>query len=97
VETITGKPYIDCWVNQSGVGVHYRTFYADKPDSEFVWHRDHNDRELEILEGEGWQIQFEGSLPYLLNDIKEVFIPAGVYHRLIKGYNNLKVKINEVI
>ena len=54
-----------------------------------------NDRESEIIEGEGWQLQIEDCLPMLLNDVKKVFIPKGVYHRLIKGYNTLRVKINE--
>ena len=83
------QPYED---NQYG-----RTFDANASDEEYVWHRDHNDREVEIIEGEGWQLQIEDCLPMLLNDVKKVFIPKGVYHRLIKGYNTLRVKINENI
>ena len=83
---ISGKPYID----EGNI----RTFYSNKPNNEFVWHRDHEDREIEILEGEGWCLQFENTLPYNLNETKKVFIPKNVYHRLIKGYNDLKVKIN---
>ncbi len=83
---IFGKPYID----EGNI----RTFYSDKPNKEFVWHRDHEDREIEILEGEGWCLQFENTLPYNLNEVSKIFIPKNVYHRLIKGYNNLKVKIN---
>lgn len=83
---IFGKPYKD----EGNI----RTFYSDKPSNEFVWHRDHEDREIEILEGEGWSLQFENTLPYNLNGINKIYIPKNVYHRLIKGYNNLKVKIN---
>jgi len=86
VVAISGKPYID----EGNI----RTFYSNKPNNEFVWHRDHEDREIEILEGEGWCLQFENTLPYNLNETKKVFIPKNVYHRLIKGYNDLKVKIN---
>ena len=91
METISGKPYID----ESGKA-HYRIFNVDAPDEEYVWHKDKNDREVEIVEGEGWQLQIEDCLPMLLNNVKKVFIPKGVYHRLIKGYNTLKVKINEI-
>lgn len=87
-EIISGKPYTE----QDGI----RTFNVQAPDSEYVWHRDNSDREVEILEGEGWQLQIEDCLPMLLNDVKKVFIPKGVYHRLIKGYNTLKVQINEI-
>lgn len=88
MEIISGKPYTE----QDGI----RTFNVQAPDSEYVWHRDNSDREVEILEGEGWQLQIEDCLPMLLNDVKKVFIPKGVYHRLIKGYNTLKVQINEI-
>ncbi len=87
-EIISGKPYTE----QDGI----RTFNVQAPDSEYVWHKDNADREVEILEGEGWQLQIEDCLPMLLNDVKKVFIPKGVYHRLIKGYNTLKVQINEI-
>lgn len=89
MEIISGKAYID-----EGM---IRTFTTEVPDTEYVWHRDHNDRYVEILEGDGWQLQIEDCLPMLLNDVKKVFIPKGVYHRLIKGYNTLQVKINEII
>jgi quercetin dioxygenase-like cupin family protein len=89
VEIISGRPY-----TEEGM---LRTFTTEVPDEEYVWHRDKKDRNVEILEGEGWQLQFEGSLPYLLNDINTVFIPKNVYHRLIKGYNTLRVRINETI
>lgn len=91
MEIISGKPYID----ESGKA-HHRIFNVDAPDEEYVWHKDKNDREVEIVEGEGWQLQIEDCLPMLLNNVKKVFIPKGVYHRLIKGYNTLKVKINEI-
>lgn len=70
-----------------------REFFVDRESEEFVWHRDHEDREVEILEGEGWQFQYENCLPYLLQPGMIFDIPRGEYHRLIKGYNNLKCRI----
>ena len=36
-----------------------RTFDPERDDAEYVWHRDKEDREVEVLEGEGWQFQYE--------------------------------------
>ena len=70
-----------------------REFFIDRDDEEYVWHRDHEHREIEILEGEGWRFQYENCLPYLLEPGMIFDIPKGEYHRLIKGYNNLKCRI----
>ena len=84
-EIISGKPYIE----QDGI----RTFNVQLPDSEYVWHRDNADREVEIIEGEGWQLQIQDCLPFLLELNEEIHIPKMVYHRLIKGYNTLRIEI----
>jgi len=70
-----------------------RTFYIESDDSEFVWHRDKEDRIVEVLEGQGWQFQYEEALPFLLEQGLKVKIPKGEYHRIIKGYDTLKIKI----
>ena len=75
------------------VGGEIRDFYVDVSDEELVWHRDPEDREMEVLEGEGWQFQYENCLPYLLKKGMIFDIPKGEYHRLIKGFNTLKVRI----
>lgn len=70
-----------------------RSFDALAENSEYVWHRDKETREIEILEGDGWQFQVEQSLPWLLRPGMKFTIEQGEYHRLIKGINNLKIKI----
>lgn len=80
-----GKPYID--------DINIREFDVNRSSAEYVWHKDEEERTIEILEGEGWQLQFENCLPMLLNEINKITIPSGEFHRLIKGYNNLKIKI----
>jgi hypothetical protein len=64
-------------------------------EEDLVWHRDHNDREFEVLRGAGWQIQFDNKLPVELKNKKTYFVPKMVYHRLIKGKGDLKIKIWE--
>ena len=68
-----------------------RIFRHDTDDEEFKWHRDAEDRLVEILEPTDWQLQFDNKLPQKLED--SVTIPKGIYHRVIKGTGDLKVKI----
>lgn len=85
MEVISGKPYTDI--------DDIRLFNVADKENEYVWHRDMADRHIEILEGEAWQLQYNGCLPILLEENKVYHIPSMMYHRLIKGYSNLKIKI----
>ena len=72
-----------------------RTFSSHVMDTELVWHRDHNTRSITVVEGSGWQFQLDNQLPHVLNVGDQFQIQAGVYHRLIKGDSNLKLRICE--
>jgi len=76
-------------------GVFLRTFSRDVLSEELVWHRDHNDRIVEVLDGENWEIQFENQLPQTLKVGEEYVIPAYTYHRIKRGTTDLVVKIQE--
>lgn len=87
------KPYIDeklsegCWI---------REFDPSLNDSdEYVWHRDVNDREVELMDGDGWMFQFDNELPKIINKNEVIFVPKMVYHRIIPGKTKLRIKINE--
>jgi len=71
----------------------YRKFTQNIPEQELVWHRDGNDREVEILEPTDWMLQFDNELPQPLKD--KVYIPKQTYHRLIKGTGYLNIRIRE--
>ena len=58
---------------------------------ELLWHRDDEDRTLEILGETNWKIQLDNELPTSLNE--PIFIPKHHWHRVIKGDNSLKLKI----
>ena len=81
------------FVKEEDLDVEIREFLIERDDKEYVWHRDNEHREIEVLEGEGWRFQYENCLPYLLTPGMIFDIPKGEYHRLIKGYNNLKCRI----
>lgn len=68
-----------------------REFTQETDSGEFMWHRDHEDRIIESIGETDWLIQIDNELPK--NIESEVFIPMGVYHRLIKGNGDLKVKL----
>jgi hypothetical protein len=68
-----------------------REFKQDTDSGEFMWHRDREDRIIESIYETDWLIQIDNELP---KEIKgEVFIPMGIYHRVIKGTGDLKIKL----
>jgi hypothetical protein len=82
------KPYIEQKIDSS---VYIRTFSETVNDSELQWHWDEEDRIVTPVEKTDWQFQFDNELPFTIT--KEINIPAGVIHRVIKGSGELKVKI----
>lgn len=72
-----------------------RTFSSEVQSEELKWHYDLKDRVVKVLEGDDWKLQMDDELPEKLTPLKEYFIPKGVYHRVIKGENNLIIEITE--
>ena len=86
------SPYIDHKLNNGKI---LRTFSKDVLSEELSWHRDRNNRIVEVVEGEGWEIQFEDRLPEPLEKGKEYVIPAYTFHRIKRGTTDLVIKIEE--
>jgi len=84
------KPYTDLEITDSYI---IREFTENIDPIELMWHRDDEDRTIEILEETDWMIQLDNSLPILLKG--NIFIPRHEWHRVIKGQKNLLVKINK--
>jgi hypothetical protein len=51
-----------------------RSFSKNVKKLELVWHKDDEDRDIEILEGKGWQMQFDDELPFDLVKGDHIFI-----------------------
>ena len=85
---ISGKPYQD--------DGDLRTFYSTVDSDELVWHRDRQDRRVTVIEGEGWQFQFNGSLPIELTEGRLFEIPRDMYHRVIKVKTNFDLRIENI-
>jgi hypothetical protein len=71
-----------------------REFSQDTDSGEFMWHRDFESRVIESIGDTDWGIQLDNQLPMKIEG--EVFIPMGVYHRLIKGTGDLKIKLKKM-
>ena len=71
-----------------------RSFSKNVKKLELVWHKDDEDRDIEILEGKGWQMQFDDELPFELVKGDRIFITKHRIHRIHKGTTDLKIKIN---
>jgi quercetin dioxygenase-like cupin family protein len=72
-----------------------REFSPDSDDNELIWHYDFKDRMVTIAKGSGWKYQEDNRLPIELKDGMVISIKKEVWHRIIKGYDNLIIEIIE--
>ena len=84
----SGKPYIDLEVTDEYI---LRQFSENVDPIELLWHRDDEDRTVEIVGETDWKLQLDNSLPTSLQE--RIFIPRHEWHRVIKGTGILKLKI----
>ena len=70
-----------------------RVFSKDVETEELKWHFDNENRKVTILESDSWQFQMDNELPVDLKPGDVTYIPKGVYHRIKRGNNDLKIKI----
>ena len=75
-------------------GYHIRTFSKEIDDTELVWHRDKEDRIVESVDETDWMIQIDNEIPKVLTE--KIYIPKGVYHRVIKGTDDVTVKVKKL-
>jgi hypothetical protein len=87
------KPYRDLEVTDEYI---IREFGSDIYPIELMWHRDNEDRMVEVLEcGEGWGFQFDDGLPFDLEPNTSIFILRHDWHRVVKGAGVLLLKIHK--
>lgn len=91
VETSIGKPYEE----YNNVFHKLRVFSEEVNSDELVWHRDKEDRLIEVVSGEEWMFQFDNELPFEMKPGMVFDIPKETYHRIIKGFGILRLKIFE--
>ena len=84
------KPYEEVALTENLV---IRKFSRNTNSNELVWHRDRENRIVEVISGNGWYFQSDDQLPVLLEKGTRIIVPAGEYHRVIKGQDDLVIKI----
>ncbi len=89
----SGKPYTDLEITDKYV---IREFSQNIDPIELMWHRDNEDRTVEVLEaGKGWKFQYDERLPLEFKQGVRIFIHKHDWHRVIKGKGNLILKIEK--
>lgn len=87
------KPYTDLEITKEYI---LREFDDNIDPIELLWHRDDEDRLVEIIEpGQDWKIQFDNELPWDLEPKMSICILRHKWHRIIKGTGKLILKINK--
>ena len=81
--------------NELGENQFIREFKQDTESGDFVWHRDREDRVIESIGETDWMIQIDNELPKKIEG--KVFIPMGIFHRVIKGTGDLKIKLTKLV
>lgn len=79
--------------------VFLRTFSDDTLEEELKWHWDEEDRKITLVhvgpaQKTDWMFQMDNELPRRIEET--VFIPAGKWHRLIKGKGDLTLRIQKI-
>ena len=84
--TKTVKPYLDNYEDDYII----REFKSTISERRLIWHRDKCDCIIEPINDTDWKFQYDNNNP---ESLKRLFIRKGVYHRLIKGTGELKLKV----
>ena len=72
-----------------------REFSSEVEPDDLEWHQDERDRQVRVIEGNGWLLQFDAALPSELVDGRTYYVPAKTWHRVIRGAGRLVVEIVE--
>ena len=86
------KPYYESILSENTM---IRGFSQSVSQSDLVWHRDRQDRVVEVIHSNGWLFQRDDSVPALLSSGDILEVTAYEWHRLIKGKGDLVLKIIE--
>lgn len=73
-----------------------REFKESVDSTELKWHMDREDREVKIIESNGWKLQLDNQLPIPLENGKTYFIEKYSFHRVIKGSGNLIIEVKKL-
>ena len=73
-----------------------RRFSAEVNPEELRWHRDGEDREIRVMESDGWALQKDNALPQELRKNESHSVRKGEWHRLLRGSGELVLRIKKL-
>lgn len=88
------NPYTETKYNKSN-NIFIRTFKKDTNPYQLKWHIDNEDRIIEVLKNDNWKFQFDDDLPFILKE--NLYVKKNIWHRLIKGNDDLILKVTKII
>ena len=86
------NPYDEKILNEN---TRVRTFNSNVSEDHLIWHRDRQDRVVEVIHSNGWLFQRDDSVPILMSPGDKIQISTNEWHRIIKGEGDLVLKIIE--
>jgi|TARA_B110000977_G_C10710075_1_gene350916 quercetin dioxygenase-like cupin family protein len=86
------KPYIEKKIDEN---TFLREFSVNIKDKDLEWHRDAEDREIEVMSGKNWKFQYDNCLPVIIKSGDKISIKKNEWHRIIKGDTNLKLTVHK--
>lgn len=84
------NPYTE---EQTDTNTYLRTFSAETPETDLIWHLDRENRVIEATHYTDWKFQFDDELPVSLNNL--ITIPKNTFHRIIKGTDDCTIRITK--
>lgn len=76
--------------------VFIRLFSPLVDDDDLIWHWDTEDRDITVLQGGNWLYEEKGKEPIKLVVGYRHLIPKGVWHRIIKGDDDLIIRLTKI-
>jgi len=81
---------------QIGENIFLRYFHHNVIVEELVWHQDREDRIVEVLQSDDWHFQKDNQIPFKLVEGMKFSIKKMEYHRLLRGKNDLIIKVTKL-
>ena len=77
--------------------LHYHVIIKeDDVARELFYHVDTFDQVIEVIESDGWFLQYNEEAPILLNPGRKYFVQEYNWHRIIKGFGPLIIRVERI-
>ena len=82
---------------KTGNKIHHHVIIGeDDIARELFHHTDPFDQVIEVIESDGWFLQYNEEVPVLLNPGHKYFVQEYNWHRIIKGFGPLIIRVEKI-